>query len=211
MDETKKDCFTETPAETAKKERGRSRRRLTGSKEAVPVTAAKQPKEPEPGKNRARFLAAVLTVLILAVGAGIGFYSVKAGTYSSAFLPNTEINGMDVSGLTVAEVKAEIEKGIAGYELLITERTGAGETIKKEEIGLHSEFDDTLETILAAQEPAKWILSLWNPVSYEIETMIVCDESMLAERIDTLACMDEAVMIEPENAVISEYRSEIKG
>lgn len=211
MDETKKENYTGTSEETVKAGRGRSRRRLAGSGEAVSVPAVMQPKEPKPGKKRARLLTTVLVVLILAAGAGIGFYSVKAGTYSSTFLPNTEINGMDVSGMTAAEVKAEIEKGIAGYELLITERTGAGETIKKEEIGLHSEFDDTLETILAAQEPAKWVLSLWNPVSYEIETMIACDEKMLSERIDTLACMDEAAMIEPENAEISEYRSEIKG
>lgn len=220
MDETKKENYTEIPAGAGKMERGRSRRRPSGNAGAAAAGRGGQtmnsaapgtPDKPEKNKIRSRILRIAAAVLILAAGAGIGFYSVKAVTYSEAFLPNTEINGMDVSGMTAEEVKSEIEKEISGYELLVTERTGAGETIKKEEIGLHAEFDDTLDRILDAQEPAKWLLSLWHPVSYEIETMIVCDEELLSERIGALACMDRASMIEPENASLSEYRSEIKG
>ena len=37
-------------------------------------------------------------VIILTAGGGFGFYASKAAAYKDAFLPNTTINGMDVSG-----------------------------------------------------------------------------------------------------------------
>ena len=62
----------------------------------------------------------------------------------------------------IEEVKAMIEDEISGYEITILERTGTGETIKKDEIGLHSVFDGSLEQIIAVQEPWKWITARWT-------------------------------------------------
>ena len=141
-------------------------------------------------------------VIILTAGGGFGFYASKAAAYNDAFLPNTTINGMDVSGKDVEDVKAMIEEEISGYEIAILERTEAGETIKKDEIGLRSVFDGSLEHIIAEQEPWKWVTALWTPASYEIDTMLLYDEAMLAERIRSLACMNPEQMIEPQDAYL---------
>lgn len=161
-------------------------------------------------KTRKGLLIASVIGLILAAGTAIGFYMVEAGRYQEVFLPNTKINGIDASKMTVQQMKEEIEKEIEGYELLILERTGAREVIKKDEIGLRSEFDGTLEQIIESQNPNAWITSLWSPVRYEISTMLVYDEELLKERVYSLSCMDESQFVEPKDAYISEYQSETK-
>ncbi len=146
-------------------------------------------------------------VIILTAGCGLGYYASQAAAYSDAFLPNTMINGMDVSGKTVEDVEAMIEEEISGYELMVLERTGTGETIKKDEIGLRSVFDGSLEAIIDDQEPMQWVKALWTPADYEIKTMLIYDEGKLTERIRGLACMDAENMEEPQDAYLTGYQS----
>ena len=176
------------------KSRGRSRRQ-----------------QEEPGKKkllgRAALTAAVL-VILAAVGGGI-YYYLEAGKYVTAFFPNTSINGIDASGKTIEDVKAAIEDGLSGYELKVITRSGE-EIITREEIGLHSEFDGSLEEILETQDSKEWGKHLGTPSMYQIDTMIAFDEEMFTARIGALSCMDESRMEEPENARISEYQSDTK-
>lgn len=166
----------------------------------------------KPQKNgvflKAAGVAAALAVL--AAGGGIGYYFLEMGRYETAFFPNTSINGIDASRKSVEEVKAQIEAGLSGYELTILGREGTLETIKKEEIGLHSEFDGSLEEILVAQNPKEWIKYLRETSEHRIDTMLVFDEEKLDERIKELSCMDPERMAEPENARLSEYQSDTK-
>ncbi|MBR6614702.1 MAG: peptidoglycan binding domain-containing protein, partial [Lachnospiraceae bacterium] len=53
----------------------------------------------------------------------------------------------------------------------------------------------------------KWVTALWTPASYEIDTMLLYDEAMLAERIRSLACMNPEQMIEPQDAYLTGYQS----
>ncbi len=152
----------------------------------------------------------IAIAVILAAGLGGGYYLSQASLYREAFLPNTTINGMDASKMTVDEVKAAIERELSGYELTVLERTGLAEKITKDDIGLHSEFDGSLEEILAAQEPMKWITALRNPTEYEISTMIAYDEAKLQARVEALQCMDGSTMVFPEDAKLSEYQSATK-
>ena len=128
-----------------------------------------------PGKKKIFFraLGAVAAVLVLAAGAGTGYYFIQAGRYESAFLPNTKINGMDVSGKTADAVKEAIENNLSGYELKVIARECPKEVITKEDIGLHAEFDGSLEEIINAQNPRDWIKYLGTSSSHEIGTMIV--------------------------------------
>ena len=149
-------------------------------------------------------------VLVLAAGAGTGYYFIQAGRYESAFLPNTKINGMDVSGKTADAVKEAIENNLSGYELKVIARECPKEVITKEDIGLHAEFDGSLEEIINAQNPRDWIKYLGTSSSHEIGTMIVFDEVKLQEKIAGLSCMNPETMREPGNAAVSEYQSDTK-
>ena len=127
---------------------------------------------PEGKKKAGRIaLAAVIGTAVLAA-AGAGYYFLETGKYKMAFFPNTTINGIDASGKTVEEVKSLIEAGLSGYTLTVQARDGASGTIGTEEIGLHSEFDGSLEKLLEAQEPGQWIRYLKDGPDHEIRTMI---------------------------------------
>lgn len=152
------------------------------------------------------YIGIAALAVILTLGGGVGFYLAKAGSYRETFLPNTTINGMDVAGKSIEDVKAMLEAELNGYELTILERTGAGEVITKEEIGLRTEFDGGLEQVLELQEPMFWMKSLWTEVDYKMETLLVYDEARLETRLQTLSFMEESRMQEPQDAYLSEYQ-----
>ena len=150
-------------------------------------------------------------VLLIAAAAAGGFYFYRqVRRYESCFLPGTMINGMDMSGKSVEQVKAEIIAGLEGYALTIKERDGKEETISGEEIGLHSEFDGSLEKLLESQNPMDWWKKNEQAESIWIETMLVHDDGLFRETVGALNCMDEENMTAPENARISEYIKESK-
>ena len=113
-----------------KKEKGRSRK-----KKPFPVKAA----------------AAALAAVLAAAAAAGGYYIYLSRQYQTVFFPNTVINGISVSHKTVEEVKDMIASGIDGYVLTIEGRGGDQAQISGEEIGLHAEFDGSLEAYLAQQ------------------------------------------------------------
>ena len=162
---------------------------------------------PEGKKKAGRIaLAAVIGTAVLAA-AGAGYYFLETGKYKTAFFPNTTINGINASGKTVEEVKSLIEAGLSGYTLTVQARDGASGTIGTEEIGLHSEFDGSLEKLLEEQEPGQWIRYLKEGPAHEIRTMIAFDGEKLKEAVREFPFMDPDQMREPENARISEYDS----
>ena len=175
--------------------RGRSRKR-TGA--------------PEGKARTGRIVLGVAIGAAVLAAAGAGYYFLETGKYKTAFFPNTTINGIDASGKTVEEVKEQIEAGLSGYTLTVQARDGVSGTIGKEEIGLHSEFDGSLEKLLEEQEPGQWFRYLKDGPDHEISTMIAFDGDRLKEKLREFPFMDPEQMKEPENARISEYSSGTK-
>lgn len=169
--------------------------------------AGVQAKEKKKGLGKGKIAVMAAGTLAIVLMAGGGTYFAIGQKYKKAFFPNTQINGMDASGKTAEEVKQMISSGIDDYALTIEQRDGKTEQIKKEDINLHSEFDGSLEQLIAAQEPMEWLKHKMNPSSFEIETMIAYDEAALDAQIDKLNCMDETRMVQPENARLSGYVS----
>ena len=90
-------------------------------------------------------------VLILAVAVLAGIYAYKALGYRNTYFPHTVINGMDVSGKTVGEVKELIASGVNGYGLVLKLRDEEQETITGEKIGLHTVFDEAWRKSFASR------------------------------------------------------------
>lgn len=157
----------------------------------------------KPAGKKAGLAAACAAAVILMAGGGV--YAAMAQRYKAAFFPNTQINGLDASGKTMEEVKNMIASGINGYTLTIEMRDGQTEQITGEEIGLHAEFDGSLEKVLETQNPYAWLDYQLNPASYSIDTMVLYDEAALESRLESLFFLDPAQMKEPVNAAVSEY------
>lgn len=153
------------------------------------------------GKKTAIIAACAAGVLIVAGGA---IYAGMSQRYKTRFFPNTQINGVDASGKTAAEVQDLISAGVDGYTLTIEERNDQKENIAGTDIKLHAKFDGSLEKMVAAQKPLSWILHM-KQEEYTIETMVAYDDAALKNQIQGLSCLDETNMVEPVNAQISDY------
>ena len=111
-------------------------------------------------------------VLLMAGIVLMGVYVYKALGYRNTYFPHTVINGMDVSGKTVEDVKGLMASGVNGYGLVLRLRGEEHEIITGDEIGLHTVFDGSLEEIIRQQNPFRWPRYLLKGPSYDIRTMI---------------------------------------
>ena len=185
-------------------QRGQDSGKTASWTEATPEKAAlKAEHRKTTGKKTAWIAACTAGILLVAAG---GVYAGMSQKYKTRFFPNTQINGVDASGKTAAEVQELISEGVNGYTLTIDERNNQTETIAGTDIKLHAEFDGSLEKMVAAQNPFAW---LWHmkQEEYTIGTMVTYDDAALESQIRNLSCLDPEKVVEPVNAKISEYVS----
>lgn len=175
----------------------------TSGKAGQPPTDGKKGEKGRGAKKAAMIAAAVSCGLVASAAAAYTYLSLQ---YRDTFFPNTVINGLDASGKTVDQVKQMIDDGMETYTLILEERGGKEEQIRGEEIGIHPEYDGSLERLLEAQEPLRWGLHLMEGSEHTIETMIACDQERLDKVVNELECMDESKTELPKDAYLSPYQ-----
>jgi hypothetical protein len=151
--------------------------------------------------GKKRIAAATAACVVVVAGAA---YIGTAQQYKHAFFPGTVINGIPAEKMTIDQVKEELNRNTIGYVLTLVTRTETQE-ITGEEIGLHTEFDGTLDQMMEAQNPYQWGWYLFHEVSGQVETEIAFDEQKLDAVLDKFSFMDEEQMIDPVDAEISDY------
>lgn len=144
----------------------------------------------------------------IVVGILVVVYLAFAFYFKSHFLFHTTINGLDSSGYTVKKVEDGIAHEIESYVLTIEERGDETEQIDGKDISLEPQFDGSLDKLLKEQNAFAWVTSLFKKQDYQLETMVVYDESALQKEVENLSCMQEENQTAPVNAKISEYSEE---
>jgi len=110
----------------------------------------------------------------------------------------SKINGVDVSGKTVEEIKSQITSQLNTYSLNIKERGGKNEQIKAGDINLKYQSDEQFNNIKKEQNPLKWPLSFFNKKYTNMTAEISYDKGMLEKRIDNLSALADSNIIEPK-------------
>ncbi|MCF0146243.1 MAG: L,D-transpeptidase family protein [Eubacterium sp.] len=111
--------------------------------------------ESKPSKKK-EIRRIVLCLVFLAVGILAAFYISKAEYYKDHFLPGTTINGKDVGDKTAAEIEPALEKEAEDYSLTLIFRNGEKETLQNVDFDYQYEPDDSVQTLLDAQNPWLW-------------------------------------------------------
>lgn len=166
----------------------------------------------------------IITILLVVLAvSSIAFFAVfyiwKMNFYKEHFLPNTFVNGVECGELNAAAVAEILKADVAEYKLTILGRDEKGTQVElgvlsAEDVGL--ELVDAMaeaEDLLAQQSPGNWLLrSLTNHVqSFSVIHGVKLDEIALEKSVMKLAAFDEANMIAPADAYISEYKEAVKG
>ena len=137
---------------------------------------------------------------VLYIAAGVHF--------SDHFYPSTKFFGIKASGLTVEEVKRQVEKKVEGYQLQIKGRSssgsnsGAGDRITADEVGMKYRDNGMIDRAMRQQYPAVWPATLLKTIlAPNEETLGTEYDSSLADSvIRNLTVFDSSRVIEPRNA-----------
>lgn len=137
--------------------------------------------------------------ILLVIYFGLSFY------FMNHFYFRTTINGVDVSGQSVASAKKTIQKTMDEYELVITERDGTTESLIGSDFSLETRWNNEIDVFLGSQNGFSWIAKLFKPDQHNSKMYISFDEEKLQELLNDLPCMAAEKQVAPESAAISEY------
>ena len=152
-------------------------------------------------KKKKKYLYVMLILLIIFVL----MYFLFSSYYDNHFYKNTVINGIDASNMTVDQVEKAINEKVKTYSLTLEERNDISEQIKEEDIGLHIVLGTSPTDIMREQNKSSWLSSLFKTSGLDINASLAYDKAKLKDQFDDLMCFDEANVMEPANAYISEY------
>ena len=96
--------------------------------------------------------SSLLTVLVLAVGA----YFFYGSTYRNRFLPNTVIDGIDVSNQTVATANEALQPLFKNQLFTLTDEGTVWKEIPKTTLGLQTDLTNELKNLQQKQNPWLW-------------------------------------------------------
>ena len=162
--------------------------------------------------ERSQRAASTASLRKVLVASGVGLLTagyIAAGVhFSDHFYPSTEFFGIKASGLTVEEVKRQVEKKVEGYQLQIKGRSsggsnsGAGDRITADEVGMKYRDNGMIDRAMRHQYPAVWPAALLKTIlAPNEETLGTEYDSSLADSvIRNLTVFDSSRVIEPRNA-----------
>ena len=152
-------------------------------------------------KKKHKGLIASLIVVALAVAVAVGFYFYVASQYRDRFFQGTVINGMDVSGMTVAEVEEKLrDSADRSYDLTVSFRGGNTETVTADDINYRYESDGSVQECKDGQNPREWFKGLIRPETKDVQISMVYDEELLDQAIAAMPELQEENMTAPTDA-----------
>lgn len=149
----------------------------------------------------------LLIVICIVIAALVAAYLAVGIYFRDRFLPNTQINSIDCSGKTAAEVEEILKKEADGYTLTIKERGDKEETINGSDIDVELDFGDSVNQIVEEQNSFAWPMAFKNPQKVKLEQVVTYDEAALSSAVAALECADESQMTESTNAALTEYQA----
>lgn len=150
----------------------------------------------------------VVWVLLAALLMACMSYMTIFAADETKFVPGTSVNGVGIGGMTVEEAKTQIENFYAGsYQLTITKKGGATESIKGSDIGYKVVVPEGLQAILDAENAAGRASGPDADNKHRMDMSVAYDEAALAAKIQGLSCISGSGIVTTSDAHISAYEA----
>ncbi|MFL0197498.1 L,D-transpeptidase/peptidoglycan binding protein [Clostridium sp. WILCCON 0269] len=140
----------------------------------------------------------IVTRITISLCALLGIYLLTSIYFMNHLYLGSKINGTDVSGKTVEEIKSQMASELNTYALNIKERGDKKEQIKSGDINLKYKSDEQFKKFKYEQNPLKWISSIFNTKNSNMTAEISYDKERLAKQIDNLSCFTDSNIIQPK-------------
>jgi len=171
----------------------------SGKKDYVRRDQLPREKKKGAGLRNAGIAAAVL---VLCLG---GAYVFGAQKYRKVFFPNTSVNGVPVEGLTADETVELLNQEVRDYSLKLSGREADPVTITAADAGLHYDFGDSFDRLIAGQNPYAYGLSWFSGKEYRIDTLAKVDEDAFQTVLSGIPFLQKENFRAPVDAVLTDY------
>ena len=129
----------------------------------------------------------VFGIVIACITVAVGLvYLMVAFYYSSRFMPNTVVSGLNVNAMTSQEVNDLLASDDEEYSLTLYFADGGKEVIEGTDFGYHLDYTDSLNKIIASQNQFEWPYYSLYITSYEAESVPVFEEDKAVSVISKL-------------------------
>lgn len=149
------------------------------------------------------FAVALLVILTVYFGFTLHF--------KSHFYFGSYINGINYSNKTVSEVEDSISEDVTNYVLQIKGRDDLSDIISADDIDYAYVSDGSIQKLKDAQNPFKWLFSMFSKNSNDMQVTTTYDEEKLTAKIQSLKFFQSENNIAPTDAhaEYKEYSYEI--
>lgn len=124
-------------------------------------------------------------------GALLVIYLVISAFFIGHFYIDTEINGQDFSGKTVADVENYIKEQVQDYELNIIEQNNESDVIKGSDISLTYKENEDIQKALDAQNPLLWPKAFFSVSETTVTIDVGYDEEALNAKINEIKAVTQ--------------------
>ena len=139
--------------------------------------SAGNPKRRLSGAQIAAIVCGSVAAGLLAIYVGVSLH------FQSTFMPNTTLNGKDVSNASRDEVLQQSEAELADYSLGVT-GDGLDFSIGADEAGLSFDGDAYIANAIAETEPWTWPVTVWTPRDITTDQGTTFDAAKVTEIVD---------------------------
>lgn len=146
------------------------------------------------------FVGAVVALLL---GTSFVFYYQFAQYYKTHFMPGTRLGNLDVSKMTVAEVKQYTDNLSLKQKLFVVNRDGQ-EEIPLSSFGFAMSVSTDLQKFMDQQNPYMWLLTSVHPLEKKIPVEInaTYNDKILKEKIHDLSMISGPNVKPPVDAAV---------
>ncbi len=118
--------------------------------------------------------------------------------FSSEFYPNTSVNNIDISNMTLSEAESQLSKATENYSISFDTGKSSPEIINGSDFSYEFTGEKELESILSCQ--TNWIKGIFEAHSYKLKNYISYDKDMLSDKINSLSIFQN--MQDPQDAYV---------
>lgn len=154
---------------------------------------------PPERKSRKGLAAAAVVIGVLLAGT-VGVYAGVGNYYQDKFLPGTNINHIDCSGMTAKEAEDKIRRRVEDYSLTVYAREAEPQVITAEAIEYKYQPFDGVEKVMSQQQPMNWVHSFFSERSYTVGESISYNREKVREQMNQLDFMQPDRQVAPVDA-----------
>ena len=154
-----------------------------------------QPKTYQKSKKKSK---KPLAIVLIIIGVLLAIYFAGVLIIGSSFLPNTYLNGRNVSLLSAEAASNALYPD--GQTFKIKELDGAEETIALDDINYKTTLETPMSKLIERQTPYAWPLALFSKTEMDDAVTTTIDDELLQKALNSLDAFDVNKVTPPSDA-----------